>query len=93
MARHPSAAVTAFVTAAVNAPPPASVARTATLEPVVAPEPTQPETSLSVASSPGVDRLRQVLAEADAFKGVPGPDVMVPMTPEEEAAFDRGIRF
>ncbi len=91
LAAHPS--VTSFVPAAVNAPPPASVARTATLDPVVAPESTQPETSLPVASSPGVDRLRQALAEAGAFKGVPGPDVMVPMTPDEEAAFDAGIRF
>lgn len=94
LAAHPS--VTSFVTAAVNAPPPASVARTATLDPVVALDPTQPETSLPVASSPGIDRLRQALDEADAFKGVPGPDVMVPtpgMTPDEIAKFDNEISF
>lgn len=42
LAAHPS--ITSFVIAAVNAPPPASVARTATLDPVVAPGPTKPET-------------------------------------------------
>lgn len=52
MSRHPSPTVTAFVTAAVNAPPPASVARTASLEPAVVPGATEPETSFPVAISP-----------------------------------------
>ena len=50
LAAHPS--VTSFVAAAVNAPPPESVARTASFEHSVAPESTQPETSLSVAHLP-----------------------------------------
>ena len=73
MARHPSAAVTAFVTSAVNAPPPASVAVSASFEPAVVLGSIEPETSLSVAP------LRS--------------DVPPPLTPDEEAAFDRGIKF
>jgi len=63
LAAHPS--VTSFVTAAVNAPPPASVARTATLEPVVAPEPTQPETFVSVASLPTQGMTPDEIAKFD----------------------------
>ena len=85
LAAHPS--VTSFVTAAVNAPPPASVARTATLEPVVAPEPTQPETSLCEA--PGRLDIDAAVESVRPVAISPPPS----LTPAEEAAFDADIPF